>query len=59
MVTEDHCDREKITHLVTSNVSGAEMSRVHGKELSYRLPMKNVDQFPGNFISFSIQVNLP
>ena len=50
MVTEDDADRDKIVDLVTGKVSGAEMSRVHGKELNFRLPMKSVDQFPGNKI---------
>ena len=47
MVTEENCDRLSITELVKSHVPGAEMSRVHGKELSYRLPMKSVEHFPG------------
>ncbi|XP_065066088.1 cholesterol transporter ABCA5-like [Rhopilema esculentum] len=51
MVTEEDADRDKIVDLVTGKVSGAEMSRVHGKELNFRLPMKSVDQFPDLFAS--------
>ena len=49
MVTEENCDRLSVSELVKSHVPGAEMSRIHGKELSFRLPMKSVDHFPGMF----------
>ena len=47
MVADDNCDQSVVSQIVTSQVPGAEMSRVHGKELSFRLPMKSVNHFPG------------
>ena len=47
MVTDESCDRLAVTDLVKSHVPGAQMSRHHVKELSYRLPLKSVDHFPG------------
>jgi len=49
MVTDESCDPLAVTNLVKSQVPGAVMSRHHVKELSYRLPLKSVDNFPDLF----------
>lgn len=47
MVVEPDCDTEKISEVVSSVVPGAEVNRVHGKELDITLPQSGVEQFPG------------
>ncbi|KAJ8299359.1 hypothetical protein KUTeg_023419 [Tegillarca granosa] len=49
MVVEPACDIESVTHLVKQYVEGAELMRVHGKELAYTLPIDRVSQFPELF----------
>lgn len=49
MVVEPACDVEDVTQLVQQHVEGAELMRVHGKELAFTLPIDRVSQFPGNF----------
>ncbi|XP_072168499.1 cholesterol transporter ABCA5-like [Diadema setosum] len=49
MVVESDCDRDKITSVVKSHVPEALVSRSHGMELSFRLPLKDVSNFAGMF----------
>ena len=55
MVVEPDCDRLKVSDLVSAHVPGAEVSREHSKELAFRLPLKDVDKFPGSvFVSCTV-----
>ncbi|XP_056019371.1 cholesterol transporter ABCA5-like isoform X3 [Ostrea edulis] len=49
MVVEPNCKEGEVTEFVRGHVEGAEFTRVHGKELSYTLPLDKVSQFSGLF----------
>ena len=55
MVLEQDTNPAKISGLVTSHVPGAEVSRQYGKELSFRLPMSEVDKFANLFQAFETE----
>ncbi len=38
---------EKVTELVQNHATGAELSREHGREITYTLPLTAVDKFVG------------
>ena len=38
---------EKVTELVQNHAAGAELSREHGREITYTLPLTAVDKFVG------------
>lgn len=50
MVVEPNCKESDVTDFVRGHVEGAEFTRVHGKELSYTLPLNRVSQFSALFI---------
>jgi hypothetical protein len=50
MVVEPNCKESEVTEFVRGRVDGAEFTRVHGKELSYTLPLDKVSQFSGGNI---------
>nr|XP_022313180.1 ATP-binding cassette sub-family A member 5-like isoform X3 [Crassostrea virginica]XP_022313182.1 ATP-binding cassette sub-family A member 5-like isoform X3 [Crassostrea virginica]XP_022313183.1 ATP-binding cassette sub-family A member 5-like isoform X3 [Crassostrea virginica] len=45
MVVEPNCKERDVTEFIRGHVEGAEFTRVHGKELSYTLPLDQVAQF--------------
>ena len=47
MVVEPNCKERDVTEFIRGHVEGAEFTRVHGKELSYTLPLDQVAQFSG------------
>ena len=47
MVVEPNCKEKDVTEFIRGHVEGAEFTRVHGKELSYTLPLDQVAQFSG------------
>ena len=47
MVVTADADINVIEHTVKKYVPGALVSRQHGKELAFRLPLSEVDRFPG------------
>ena len=49
MVVDQSCDRTNICEMVENIVPGATASRSYSKELSFKLPLKSVEQFPGLF----------
>lgn len=51
MVVEPNCKESDVTDFVRGHVEGAEFTRVHGKELSYTLPLNRVSQFSGKYSS--------
>ena len=47
MVLGNDTDSEPISKLVTSHIGNGVISRVHGQELTYTLPLDSVEKFPG------------
>ena len=48
VLSHDRCV-EDITHLVSSHIVSASLTRSHGKELDYTLPLDSVSKFAGEF----------
>lgn len=49
MHTNEFCNFERITSLVKHHIPAAKKSGQRENELSYTLPLQNVDKFSGNF----------
>ncbi|XP_031568598.1 ATP-binding cassette sub-family A member 5-like [Actinia tenebrosa] len=49
MELSNNCDRDTVESLVKSHVEGAEVTRHHGKELAFSLPIDQVNSFAGLF----------
>lgn len=59
MVVEPNCKERDVTEFIRGHVEGAEFTRVHGKELSYTLPLDQVAQFSGKMtMSFVLVGNV-
>ncbi|XP_022092521.1 ATP-binding cassette sub-family A member 5-like [Acanthaster planci] len=52
MVVEPDVDVDRITQLVTAQVPNGQMSRSHGMELAYTLPLEDTSKFPDLFRAF-------
>ena len=51
MVVEPGSDHDAIDNVVSGHVPGAEVNRVHGKELDITLPQSGVSNFAGKYLS--------
>ena len=51
LVVEGNVEVEPITDLVQSHIPTATMTRFHGKEVDYTLPLDSVQKFAGKKIS--------
>ncbi|ESP03886.1 hypothetical protein LOTGIDRAFT_110141 [Lottia gigantea] len=47
VVEPEVCKVNEITEILKQNVDGVELQRSHGKELSYTVPMTEIDKFSG------------
>ena len=47
MVADPAADTEEIDKLVKTYISNAGDARIHGKEISFTLPIDSVEQFSG------------
>lgn len=43
------CHSEKVTQLILTHITEAKLTRTHGMELTYTLPMNATESFPGIF----------
>ncbi|XP_030854731.1 ATP-binding cassette sub-family A member 5 isoform X4 [Strongylocentrotus purpuratus] len=51
LVKESNCDQDKITDVIQTHIPEASITRSHGMELAYSLPLKDVSSFSGMFKS--------
>ncbi|ETE59404.1 ATP-binding cassette sub-family A member 8-A, partial [Ophiophagus hannah] len=58
MHTNEFCNSERITSLVKHHIPAAKKSGQHENELSYTLPLQNVDKFSDLFSDMDHQTNL-
>ncbi|XP_033629986.1 ATP-binding cassette sub-family A member 5-like isoform X1 [Asterias rubens] len=49
MVVDQDIDTDRITEIVTSHIPEGKVSRSHGMELAYTLPLKDTNRFPDLF----------
>ncbi|XP_064604121.1 cholesterol transporter ABCA5-like [Liolophura sinensis] len=49
MVVEPSCDADQVTEFITQYIDDVQLARRHGNELSYTLPLSNVNSFPALF----------
>lgn len=49
MVTKEDFDLDAITTVVKENVENAKLTRSHGQEVSYTLPLEDVSSFPSQY----------
>ncbi|XP_033111834.1 ATP-binding cassette sub-family A member 5-like [Anneissia japonica] len=55
MVTEMDCNHDAVKDVIVSKVSDAKVIRSHGMELSFQLPLKDVNLFAGLFRELEVE----
>ncbi len=48
MVVDQDINTDRITEIVKSHIPEGKVSRSHGMELAYTLPLKDTNRFPGS-----------
>ena len=59
MVVEQDTNVRSITELVTSHIPEGKVSRSHGMELSYTLPLQDTNKFPGKRLIWPVNQDWP
>lgn len=54
MVVEPSCDADKVTQFIMQYIDDVQLARRHGNELSYTLPLSEVNSFPGRCLTLGI-----
>ena len=55
MVVEPDTDHDAINNLVSGHIPGAEVNRIHGKELDITLPQSGISNFAGKNITMNLK----